>query len=196
MLVWDTDLVYQYFRPTGDGRLLVGGGTELETFRRRETHGGHVAEKLVGYVEQRFPQLGRVRFTHRWPGLIGVTKDMLPMAGPSERVPGLYYALCSAGLPWSVVAGETAARSAVDGQTELDRFLSPGRAFSPIEPLQPVLRKPATFALSTLWAKSYQRGDAARVAGQQRIVRALMWSAAGAGALAAARSLLGRSGRR
>src|SRR5204863_5621756 len=122
-----------------------------------------------------FPHLGRVRFTHWWPGLIGVTKDMLPMAGPSDREPGLYYAMCSAGLPWSVVAGETAARHAVQGSTEIDRFLSPTRAFTPLEPLQPVLRKPATFALATVWAKSYQRGDSARVARQQRVVRAVMW---------------------
>ena len=26
-MVWDTDLTYKYFRLTGDGRLLIGGGT-------------------------------------------------------------------------------------------------------------------------------------------------------------------------
>ena len=32
LLAWDTDLIYQYFRLTGDGRLLVGGGRLRETY--------------------------------------------------------------------------------------------------------------------------------------------------------------------
>ena len=32
MMVWDTDLVYNYFRLTGDNRLLIGGGDVLYTY--------------------------------------------------------------------------------------------------------------------------------------------------------------------
>jgi hypothetical protein len=151
-----------------------------------------VTAALTAYVREKFPRLERVRFTHWWPGLIGVSKDLLPMAGPSGLVPGLYYAMCSAGLPWSVVAGETAARRTLGEATELDRFLLPDRAFTEIEPLQPVLRKPATFALSTLWAKSYQRGDSKRIARRQRLVRAAAWGTVGFAALVGARALLRR----
>jgi gamma-glutamylputrescine oxidase len=192
MLVWDTDLVYQYFRPTADGRLLVGGGSLVETFRGRESHDERVTAALTAYVREKLPRLDRVRFTHWWPGLIGVSKDLLPMAGPSARVPGMYLAMCSAGLPWSVVAGETAARRATGEATELDRFLSPDRAFSEIEPLQPVLGKPATFALSTLWAKSYQRGDSRRVARRQRIVRAVAVAVGSLAAVAGIHALVRR----
>ncbi|MBI3495325.1 FAD-binding oxidoreductase, partial [Candidatus Berkelbacteria bacterium] len=34
MMVWDTDLVYNYFRVTGDRRLLIGGGDLLYTYAR------------------------------------------------------------------------------------------------------------------------------------------------------------------
>jgi hypothetical protein len=189
MLVWDTDLTYQYFRPTRDGRLLVGGSSLLNTFRRHETRSDGPAEHLQSYLRDKFPALGRVAFTHRWPGLIGVTKDLLPLAGPSSDVPGRYEAMCSAGLPWSVLAGQVAARCAVEGATEFDRFLAPHRAFTLVDPLQPILGKPIAFALSTLWAKNWQRGHAPEVARRQRVVRTLMWSAAGAALLTAARVL-------
>jgi gamma-glutamylputrescine oxidase len=193
LLAWDTDTVYQYFRITGENRLLIGGGMLLESLKERETHEDHVARMLAGYVRERFKQLGDVSFTTWWPGLIGITKDLLPMAGRASD--GLYYAGCGAGLPWSVVAGETAVQSALDGSSQLDRFLSPTRAYSPLEPLQPLLRKKATFGLSTTWAKSHQQGDALAVARQQRIVRGALWGAAALGALALARATLKRNTR-
>ncbi|MCA1601972.1 MAG: hypothetical protein LC776_10150, partial [Acidobacteria bacterium] len=75
MLVWDTDLVYQYFRRTGDRRLLVGGGLLRHTYRRRKSHGTETVEHLTAYIRRRFPALEGVRFTHYWPGMIGITKD-------------------------------------------------------------------------------------------------------------------------
>lgn len=189
MLVWDTDLTYHYFRPTRDGRLLVGGSSLLETFRQHESHGAGPAEHLETYVHEKFPALGRVAFTHRWPGLIGVTKDLLPIAGPSSHVRGQYEAICSAGLPWSVLAGQVAARRAAQGATELDRFFAPDRAFTVLDPLQPILGKPLAFALSVLWAKNWQRGHPPEVARRQRVVRALLWGAAGGALLAAGRGL-------
>ena len=35
MQCWDSQIVYTYFRLTGDNRLLVGGGTGITTFLRK-----------------------------------------------------------------------------------------------------------------------------------------------------------------
>lgn len=180
MLVWDTDLIYQYYRPTTDNRLLVGGGKLRYTYSPCKSHGENAAvESLVAYARRKFPVLRDVRFTHHWPGMIGVSKDLLPLAGPSPHVGGHFYAMCAAGLPWSTLAGRVAAQRAVEGATPLDRFFDPGRAFNPLEPLQPLLRKPGTFAVSHYYSKNYERGHADRVERQQRYVRAGLWTAVG-----------------
>ena len=159
LLVWDSDLIYQYFRVTGDHRLLVGGGSLRYTYARHAVHGPNAAvSKLMNYVKRKFPFLGDVKFTHYWPGLIGVSKDLLPLAGPAPDRPGVHVALCAAGLAWGTLAGRTAARRAIEGPAGLDRFLSPARAQSPIAALQPLFRKPVTFALSNYYAKYKQRG--------------------------------------
>lgn len=192
MLVWDTDLVYQYFRRTGDRRLLVGGGLLRNTYRRHKRHGTETVEHLTAYIRRKFPALEGVRFTHYWPGMIGITKDLLPLAGQSPHEPSHYYAMCSAGLPWSTLAGQIAARGAVEGATEYDRFFSPARAFNDIEPLQPLLRKPLTWALSYYYAKNYQRGHAPEVAKHQGWVLAGLCLLAGTIGFGVARSINSR----
>ena len=180
LLVWDTDLVYQYFRPTADHRLLVGGSQLRYTYRRHKSHGENSAvHALVHYAREKFPFLSETRFTHYWPGMIGVTKDLLPLAGRSAQVPSHFYAMCSAGLPWSTLAGRVAAQQAVEGTTPLDQFFAPSRAFNPLEPLQPLLRKPATFAVSHYYSKNFEKGHADQIARQQRYVRAGLWVTAG-----------------
>jgi gamma-glutamylputrescine oxidase len=172
LLVWDTDLIYPYFRLTGEGRLLVGGGLLRETYRRGEQDPRAVARHLLGFVRRRFPQLCGVSFPYGWPGRIGVTQDLLPLAGQSPDEPSHYYAMCGAGLPWSVLAGRVAAESALLGRTEFDRFFSPARATTPLESLQPLLGRPLTFALSHLLAKRSYRGLSPIVPGKRGRLRA------------------------
>ena len=152
LLVWDSDLVYQYFRRTGEGRLLLGGGRLLETYAAEHPHSKSFA-KLERYAHARFAGLRDVRFTHAWQGLIGMSKDLLPIAGRSPAEPSHYLAMCAAGLPWSVLAGECAAALVADQATPLERFFAPGRRFNRIELFQPVLGKPVTWALSYFFAK-------------------------------------------
>ncbi len=84
LLAWDTDLIYQYFRLTGDGRLLVGGGRLRETYARVH-HDSDTPRRLQRWAQRTFPALRDLQFQCYWPGLIGVTRDMLPLAGPAER---------------------------------------------------------------------------------------------------------------
>ena len=152
LLVWDSDLVYQYFRRTREGRLLVGGGRLIETFAAEHPHSRSFA-KLERYARARFAGLRDVRFTHAWQGLLGISKDVLPIAGRSLDEPSQHLAMCGAGLPWSVLAGECAAALVAGQAAPLARFFAPERRFPWIERFQPVLGKPVTWALSYLIAR-------------------------------------------
>jgi gamma-glutamylputrescine oxidase len=159
LLAWDTDLIYQYFRLTGDGRLLVGGGRLRETYAR-EHHDSDTPRRLQRWAQRTFPALRDLQFQCYWPGLLGVTRDMLPLAGPASPArgpgapaapisPGLQQAVCAAGLPWSVLAGQAAARSAVGAPEAMDRHLRPDRHFH-LEGVGRRLPAAVTFPLSHL----------------------------------------------
>lgn len=154
LMVWDTDLVYKYFRLTAEGRLLVGGGLLRDTYSTHETGGGRAFAMLERYATTRFPELDGVRFTHAWQGLIGMTRDLLPLAGRSPTTTSHHYALCAAGLPWSVLAARTAAASVLGLTTPLDRFFAPGRRFTPFDGLQSVIGKGPAWALSYYYARN------------------------------------------
>jgi gamma-glutamylputrescine oxidase len=99
LMVWDTDLIYQYFRLTGEGRLLLGGASLLYTYAKKEKHRpGIIIKKLQDYWREKFPEL-TIELEYLWPGLIGVSKDFLPLAGKHHQLPDVYYVGGAAGLP-------------------------------------------------------------------------------------------------
>jgi gamma-glutamylputrescine oxidase len=151
LLAWDTDLIYQYFRLTGDGRLLVGGGSLRETYASTH-HDSRTPRRLERFARTTFPALAGVKFESHWPGLIGVTRDLLPLAGPDPQRPDQLQAVCAAGLPWSVLAGQAAARAITGASTSLDAYFSPARPF-PLAGLTSLLPRPLGFALSHLHDK-------------------------------------------
>ena len=161
LMVWDTDLVYKYFRPTAEGRLLVGGGLLRDTYAATETPGRRAFVMLEQYATSRFPQLRGVRFTHAWHGMIGMTRDLLPLAGRSPSAPSHYYALCAAGLPWSVLSARTAAAAVLGDTTPLDAFFSPDRRFA-LDALPNIIGKGAAWAFAYYYARNLQTGPRPR----------------------------------
>jgi gamma-glutamylputrescine oxidase len=152
LMVWDTDIVYQYFRITGEGRLLVGGAHPCSMYSRVEARSSaRVARKLHRYLGEHFPSLD-IEFQHLWPGLLGVSMDFVPVVGRHDRLP-VYFAGAGAGLPWAAALGEYLAQKITDGRAELDEPLSPERRFAMGRPLQRLLGKPVAFALSHAAAK-------------------------------------------
>jgi len=148
LMVWDTDLTYKYFRLTGDGRLLIGGGTLASTYSRREEHRPQQAvRRLTSYLARRFPGVD-VKFTACWPGLIGISKDFAPVVGCHTRYSSVHYAAGAAGLPWAAALGRYLAEKVLDGRHDFDAPLAVHRRF-PIGPrVQAVLGAPAAFAMS------------------------------------------------
>ncbi len=73
LMVWDTDLIYQYFRIMGDNRLLVGGSTVWQTYATEPSHNNaHMLKKLQNYIKDNFGI--NPAFEYLWPGFIGVSR--------------------------------------------------------------------------------------------------------------------------
>lgn len=147
-MVWDTNLIYYYYRLTGDKRLLLGGGNLLYTYREKEKHNNiSMAKKLTAYFSQKFPQI-HVNFPYMWPGLIGISKDVLPIAGFDQDMPHIYYVAAAAGLPWASALGTYSAESIINKVTTFDHYFSPYRKQRFGHYTQAILGAPLTFALS------------------------------------------------
>ncbi len=147
LLVWDSELVYNYFRITPDNRLLLGGGTVLTTYASNPDHDNkRVFNKLTGYFTTKFPGLN-IQFKQMWPGLIGISKDIAPIAGRDKDKPYLYYISAAAGLPIAAALGRYSAESLLEGKSDLDSYFSPYRSFPIGGILQSILGTKLSFAL-------------------------------------------------
>ena len=82
------------------------------------------------------------------PGLIDVTRDLMPVADADPARPHIYFIFGCAGLPWAAWCGDhMAARIGGAPKTDVASLLRwDRRPFIP-DALQSVLGKPASFAL-------------------------------------------------
>src|SRR5260221_257286 len=114
LMVWDTELIYNFYRMTGD-RLLIGGGSILNVYNTHASHHStYMYKKLAHYIKNTFPDL-EIHFEQMWPGLIGISKDIFPLAGPDKDTKSIYYIGAAAGLPVAAMLGNYSADCIVDG---------------------------------------------------------------------------------
>lgn len=146
-MVWDTDLIYHYFRITGDNRLMFGGASLWYTYANQEVHNSAYMIKLFKkYCREKFSL--EIDFRYMWPGLIGVSKDLMPIAGIDQNNPSLYYISGAAGLPWAAALGHHSATALLDNNTTFDKYFSPYRSFKIGPFLTRLLGKKLSFAVS------------------------------------------------
>ncbi len=158
---WDSDLVYSYFRLTGDRRMLVGGGSMPTTFSRFDVTSPRVITRVIARLKRKFRALDHVAFIQYWPGRIDTTRDLLPTVLPDAKAPWVHYVLGCVGLPWATFCGDFVARH-VSCKRECDehvyyRYFSIDRGFLLPLPLQRVIGKQLLFSLNNAWAKYFQR---------------------------------------
>ncbi len=148
MMVWDTDLVYNYFRLTGDNRLLVGGGDLLYTYAQNVSENtARFGKRLHKYMLTKFPAL-TIELEYLWPGMLGVSKDLLPIIGTDSNNNSVFYVGAATGLPWAAALGQYAADHFLNSRHEFDEDFSPHRKFVIGHRLQSLLHTPVTYALS------------------------------------------------
>ena len=151
-MVWDTDMVYNYFRLTGDNRLMLGGSDLFYTYSDQEVHNSErMVKKLTNYCKKKFPTV-HVEFEYIWPGLIGISKDVFPIAGFDEKMPSVYYLAATCGLPVAAGVALYCASRIADNNTEFDDCFSPYRSATLGSGIQRILGRRLTFALSNFLA--------------------------------------------
>ena len=156
---WDSDLVYSYFRLTGDQRLLLGGGSMFTTFARQDTTEPDVILHVIEKFKAKFPMLRNVQFIQYWPGRIDCTRDLLPTVGRDRDHPWIHFVLGCVGLPWATFCGDFAARHVLNDASEDKRYYHYFRADRPfLLPLwsEKLLGKQLVFSLNNGWSKYYQ----------------------------------------
>ena len=84
---------YEYFQQRPDGRLLLGGFSDLDgpaSYTEREEGSPDIWARLESYLRD---ELGLdTRVSHRWVGVVGYTDDQLPFVGEVPGRPGLHVA--------------------------------------------------------------------------------------------------------
>ncbi|MGE0231964.1 MAG: NAD(P)/FAD-dependent oxidoreductase [Flavobacteriaceae bacterium] len=112
--VSDTRFVVNYFRLTGEGRLVFGGG---------ETYGYRFPPDIASFVRPKmlriFPQLADARIDYAWGATLAITPSRLPYI--RRIAPNIYNAsgYCGHGVAIAPFAGRLLAE-AIDGQ--MSRF--------------------------------------------------------------------------
>lgn len=158
---WDTDLVYSYWRLTGQQRILLGGGSALTTYSTGAVTSPRVIHRVIERFRRKFPAVGHVQFLQYWPGLIDMTRDLFPTVLRDPEAPWVHYVLGCVGLPWAAFCGDFAARHTQDSKAQEDeiyyQYFRPDRPF--LLPLwsERLLGKPIVFSLNNVWAKYYQK---------------------------------------
>ena len=149
-MVWDTHLIYNYYRITAQKRLLLGGGDLLSTYANKSWH--HywpVFKRLQRYLKRKFPA-STIQFSYSWPGLIGISKDIAPLAGHDIADTSLYYIAACTGLTIAAALGMYSAEHILHDRTDLDAYFSPYRTFTIGSVTGKIMGKKASFAISNL----------------------------------------------
>lgn len=147
LMAWDTQLIYNYFRMSGN-RLLLGGGSLLNFYNRYESHHSHfIHNKLTHYFKKQFPNL-ELQFEQFWPGMIGISKDVAPLTGFDKHDASIYYICAAAGLPIAAALAHYCADHIVNNRDDLKDYFSPYRKFTIPNWAHFFLGKKLSFALS------------------------------------------------
>lgn len=149
LMVWDTDLIYTYYRPTVDNRLLIGGANYLYSFLGHEQHGSRMMQKqLRSYIKTKFGIEIDLQFM--WPGLIGISKDVTPIADFDPNNNNVYCVTAATGLPWAAALGWHSAEKLINNDTQFDSYFSAQRKFAIGSLVQKIVGKRIAFSLSNL----------------------------------------------
>lgn len=158
--MWDSTLVYSYFRLTGDNRLLLGGGTAFSTFMNHYYTKPHIIENVIKNFKTHFPYLKDLSFIQYWPGLIDSTRDLLPTIVKDKANPHIHFVMGVVGLPWASFCGSFVAKNVLGTADEDDKkyyeYFSDRRKFFLPTWMEKVVGKSMVFSVNNGWAKYYQ----------------------------------------
>ncbi|MFT8420489.1 MAG: FAD-binding oxidoreductase [Gluconacetobacter sp.] len=112
-----------YLRQVKRGNIVFGGGrrstADLATKRARLDPMNTLRQ--MPYLARLVPAMARLRVIRTWSGVEGYVQDSLPIMGPSDRIPGLFYAFgfCGHGFQLGPGVGATMAELIATGRTDI-----------------------------------------------------------------------------
>lgn len=131
--LWDeviyANFGYEYFRQLPDGRVLMGGmresvpGGDAQHFN--ELPDERVTAKLVEYLHENFHATRKCTIDYEWAGLMGFSRDGIPMLG---SLPGKHNIFAAGGytghgMGFGFSMGRLAAQVMLEGEnTDMDLF--------------------------------------------------------------------------
>jgi gamma-glutamylputrescine oxidase len=147
-MVWDSELIYNFYRIIQNERLTLGGGNLFSVYNKTENHNNLYAYKqLSNYFAKTFPDI-KINFEYQWPGQIGISKDIAPIAGVDTKYPHIFYIAASAGLPIATSLGFYSMQHILENRTDLDKFFNPNRKYFISGIMQKLLGKKLSFAIN------------------------------------------------
>lgn len=158
LMVWDSKLIYTYFRLTKENRLLVGGGSVLTTYDPWYFNSPLIIEQIIQKVKTVFsPLLDDLVFEYYWPGQIDITKDIMPIVDYDPKNKDVQFVLGNPGLPWAAFSGTYAAERFLGKGKDWSRYLGMHRTFFISDEMQMFLGKIPSFAINNLYSKYFQK---------------------------------------
>ena len=130
-----------YWRITGDGRLVLGGGRALDprglSTARRLRVLFSTWQRLEATLATVHPWLDSVGLVSRWSGTVSITEDGLPVVGRVRMDGRIWFAggWCGHGLAASVAASAVIADGVLGTRTAEQRALPWSRGRAPSGPL-------------------------------------------------------------
>ncbi|MBI1383880.1 MAG: FAD-dependent oxidoreductase [Rhizobiales bacterium] len=115
--VSNTDMVLDYFRLSGDGRMLFGGRCNYSN-REPSDIAGSIRPRMV----EIFPQLAGKRIEHAWGGKIGIIINRVPAIG--RLAPNVFYSqgYSGHGVNFAHLAGVILAEAVTGTRGRFDLF--------------------------------------------------------------------------
>jgi len=122
----DTRTLFDYQRPTADGRIVIGGsqapyfaydGISTGTYRP-------TVDAITRSLFTTFPQLEGLHIDHAWGGTMGFTLDFTPSVGVMGEHRNIYYGVAynGEGVAFSQTAGKIISELMAGEESELPRL--------------------------------------------------------------------------
>jgi glycine/D-amino acid oxidase-like deaminating enzyme len=122
----DMRVLFDYQRPTADGRIVIGGSDAPYFADDRLSSGNYqpAIDTLTRSLFTTFPQLEGLRIDHAWGGTMGFTMDFTPSIGILGDDKNIFYGVAynGEGVAFSQTAGRIIAELMAGATSELTKL--------------------------------------------------------------------------
>jgi gamma-glutamylputrescine oxidase len=122
----DMRVLFDYQRPTADGRIVIGGSDAPYFADDAPSSGNYkpALDALTSSLFTTFPQLEGLRIDHAWGGTMGFTMDFTPSVGVMGDYKNIFYGVAynGEGVAFSQTAGRIICELIAGEQSELTKL--------------------------------------------------------------------------